>query len=118
MEWIEFALENPKLNKNVLVKTKNNKYLISSFDGKYWKGSYSFSNSVMFWCELPKYDDTWNDISKFPDINKEVLILTSNDRYAISYKYIVKDVNNKVLGIKWKGSKMFIDSIKYWKYIN
>lgn len=117
MEWIKFNLEKPKTNIKVLVKTKKGKYVISEFNGIKWKGSKSFSDSIEFWRYFPEYDNTWYDKSIFPELNKEVLLLTSNNTYAISMLYKANDCYNNIIGIRWKGSSTFIDSIKFWKYL-
>lgn len=59
----------------------------------------------------------WHKISDcLPPVGKTVIVLTSNNKIAVSLMYIPKDSKGNIISEKpeWKGSSSFTDSIIAW----
>lgn len=64
-------------------------------------------------------ESLWVKISEsLPEIGKYVLVATKNGKYVVTYRYLPKDTNGKILGgPEWNGSRAFVESIVAWMYI-
>lgn len=89
----------------------------------YAQECYPYSEEMRMQCEQ-HYEAGWDKALKsqwvsvkerMPYLGQKVLVLTSNKKVVVSFRYILKDCcGNLLRGAEWNGSRALGDSIIAW----